>query len=95
MLYNKLISFVIKIVACGNTGSPLYMYLKGGNMNKALKSVIVLKFGTQDDFAARMGVSRSLVSNVIHGRRKLSFEKKVLWATHLKCSFYEIFPIDP
>ena len=68
---------------------------KGGKLNRKLKSVIVLKFGTQDDFAAHMKVSRSFVSNVIHGRRKLSFEEKVLWATHLKCSFYEIFPIDP
>ena len=62
-------------------------------MNKALKSVIVLQFGTQDDFAARMGVSRSFVSNVIRGRRKLSFEEKVLWTTILRCDFYEIFSV--
>ena len=61
-------------------------------MNKALKAMIVLKFGTQDDFAAKMGVSRSLVSNVLHGRRELSFEEKVLWTAILGCSFYEIFP---
>ena len=63
-------------------------------MNKALKSKIVLKFGTQDDFAARIGVSRSFVSNVIRGRRKLSFEKKILWTVVLGCSLDEIFPID-
>jgi hypothetical protein len=37
-------------------------------MNKALKSMIVFKFWTQDDFAARIRVSRSVVSNVIHDR---------------------------
>jgi len=61
-------------------------------MNKALKSMIVLKFGTQDDFAARIGVSRSFVSNVIRGRRKLSLQKKILWTVALGCSLDEIFP---
>jgi transcriptional regulator with XRE-family HTH domain len=61
-------------------------------MNKALKSRIVLKFGTQDDFAERMGVSRSVVSNVVRGRRKLSFEQRILWATILGCPVMEIFP---
>ena len=63
-------------------------------MNKALKSMIVLKFGTQDDFAERIGVNRSIVSNVIRGRRKLPDEKKIVWATALGCSVNEIFPID-
>jgi len=39
-----------------------------------------------------MEVNRSLVSNVIHGRRKLSFEEMVLWAVHLKCTLDGIFP---
>ena len=63
-------------------------------MNKALKAMIILKFGTQDDFAARMRVSRSLVSNVIHGRRKLSLGEKILWTEALGCSLDEIFPDD-
>lgn len=67
---------------------------KGGKMNRALKSRIVLKFGTQDDFAAQIGVSRSVVSNVIHGRYELSFQKKVVWAVALGCSLNEIFPIN-
>jgi plasmid maintenance system antidote protein VapI len=61
-------------------------------MNKALKSQIILKYGSQDNFSEHMRVSRSLVSNVIHGRRKLSFEEKVLWTVHLGCSLGEIFP---
>ena len=69
-----------------------FTHRRRNEMNKALKSMIVLKFGTQDDFAARIGVSRSFVSNVIRGRRKLSFEEKVLWAAILGCDYYEIFP---
>ena len=63
-------------------------------MNKALKSMIVLKYGSQDDFAERIGVSRSVVSNVVRGRRKLSDEKKIEWATALDCAVGDIFPID-
>jgi transcriptional regulator with XRE-family HTH domain len=63
-------------------------------MNKALKSKIILKFGTQDDFAARIGVNRSVVSNVVQNRRKLSFQQKVLWATVLGCAVDDIFPAD-
>ena len=63
-------------------------------MNKTLKSMIVLKFGTQDDFADRIGVSRSFVSNVIRGRHDLSSEKKAEWADVLGCTLYEIFPTD-
>jgi plasmid maintenance system antidote protein VapI len=63
-------------------------------MNKVLKSMIVLKYGSQDDFAERIGVSRSVVSNVIRGRHKLSDEKKIVWATALGCCVGEIFPIN-
>lgn len=42
--------------------------------------------------AARLGVSRSLVSNVLNGRRELSFKEKVLWTVALGCSLDEIFP---
>jgi transcriptional regulator with XRE-family HTH domain len=61
-------------------------------MNKTLKSMIVLKFGTQDDFAARIGMSRSFVSNVVQNRRKLSFQQRIQWAVVLGCSVMEIFP---
>jgi transcriptional regulator with XRE-family HTH domain len=63
-------------------------------MNKKLKSMIVLKFGTQDDFAQKVQESRSLVSNVIRGRRQLPFEKRILWAAILGCFVSEIFPED-
>ena len=44
-------------------------------MNKILKSKIVLKFGTQEDFAQAVGESPSIVSYVIRGRRRLSVFK--------------------
>jgi transcriptional regulator with XRE-family HTH domain len=64
-------------------------------MNNALKSKIVLKFFSQEDFAAKIGERPSVVSNVIRGRRDLSDEKKIAWATALGCSVDEIFSIDP
>jgi transcriptional regulator with XRE-family HTH domain len=63
-------------------------------MNKVLKSIIILKFGTQEDFAAKINESRSVVSNVIRGRRNISDEKKIAWANALGCNVEKIFPID-
>jgi transcriptional regulator with XRE-family HTH domain len=62
-------------------------------MNKELKSKIFLEFYTQEDFAAAIEERPSLVSNVIRGRRNISDEKKKAWATALRCSVDEIFPI--
>ena len=64
-------------------------------MNKTLKSKIVLKFFSQEDFAAAIGERPSVISNVIRGRRNISDEKKIAWATALGCSVCEIFPVDP
>ena len=61
-------------------------------MNRELKSKIVLKFGTQQDFADAIGETPSKVSNVIRGRHKLSKVDKLLWAMFLKCSLREVFP---
>jgi transcriptional regulator with XRE-family HTH domain len=63
-------------------------------MNKALKSAIFLKFGTQEDFAAAIEERPSLVSNVIRGRRSISDERKRAWATALGCAVTDIFPDD-
>lgn len=63
-------------------------------MNKALKSKIVLKYFTQEDFAAAIEERPSVVSNVIRGRRKLPLNKQAIWAVALGCLVHEIFPID-
>jgi plasmid maintenance system antidote protein VapI len=45
-------------------------------MNNELKSLIVLKFGTQSDFAKEMEVDESYVSRVIRGRTPLRAEMR-------------------
>ena len=61
-------------------------------MNRALKSKIILAFGTQEDFAQAVGESSSMVSNVVRGRRQLSTTKQLYWAIFLDCDISEIFP---
>ena len=63
-------------------------------MNKKLKSKIILKFGTQADFAQAIGEYQTIVSEVIRGRRRLSDYKEVEWALALGCQPKEIFPKD-
>jgi transcriptional regulator with XRE-family HTH domain len=63
-------------------------------MNRTLKSRIVLKFGTQEDFAAVIKERPSLISNVIRGRRNISDKKKRAWATALGYAVSDIFPAD-
>ena len=63
-------------------------------MNKKLKSKIVLKFGTQTDFAQAIGEYQTVVSEVIRGRRQLSDHKELEWAMALGCTPKDIFPIE-
>lgn len=61
--------------------------------NLALKSRIVLLFGTQDRFAEEVERSSAQVSNIINGLQPSwldPFEKR-LWARKLKCRQGEIF----
>jgi len=53
--------------------------------HRRLKARIFEQFGSQADFAAAMGIDESLVSRVIHGRRKLSGEERDLWCRVLQC----------
>ena len=61
-------------------------------MNRALKAIIVFRFGTQDDFARAIGENPSIVSKVIRGRHTLSADKKSTWASTLQCEIKSIFP---
>jgi transcriptional regulator with XRE-family HTH domain len=61
-------------------------------MNRKLKSKIVLKFGTQEDFAKAIDEKPSVISNIVRGRRILSSEKQLRWALMLDCPVNEIFP---
>jgi hypothetical protein len=64
-------------------------------MNKKLKAKIVLKFGTQADFAQAIGENPTVVSNVIRGRRPISDIKQLEWAMALGCRPIDIFPREP
>jgi hypothetical protein len=63
-------------------------------MNRALKAMIVFRFGTQEDFAKAIGENPSIVSRVIRGRYTLSADKKSTWASTLQFEIKSIFPKD-
>lgn len=59
--------------------------------NRRLKSQIVLQFGTQDEFAYKLGVSSSYVSLIVRGFRPLSDSAKEQWAELLGCEVSDVF----
>jgi transcriptional regulator with XRE-family HTH domain len=61
-------------------------------MNRKLKSKIVFKYLTQEDFCQTVRERPSLVSQVIRGRRQIPLEKKIKWAVALDCRVDELFP---
>ncbi len=48
--------------------------------NHRVRAIIIARFGEQQRFARRLGVSSSLVSHVLAGRVGLSEERKRQWA---------------
>lgn len=56
-----------------------------------MKSKIIENFGTQSDFAEHLGLSESMVSKIIRGRRKISPEQQKRWARELGCKPSDIF----
>jgi len=52
-------------------------------MNKPLWSLIVLWFGTSRTSVREIGVNPIVVSQVVHGYRRLSAEEKTRWAAAL------------
>ena len=55
------------------------------HMNLRLKGKIVEKFGSQSDFAARLGLHDSVVSQIVRRRRTLPVTKQQDWARLLEC----------
>jgi len=58
-------------------------------MNKDLNQIkleILRSFPTQGDFAEKLGVHESKVSQILRGRRKLSPEDASHWSKVLRCS---------
>ncbi len=66
----------------------------GGIMNLKLKSQIILKYGSQSNFAQALREDETIISRVIHGRRELDNAKQERWAASLGCSSQEIFQRD-
>lgn len=54
-------------------------------MNKELRLKILEAFGTQSDFAAKIGKHESMVSRVVRGRKALSKEDARVWSEALGC----------
>ena len=48
-------------------------------MNWRLKEAILRSYGTQVDFARAVGISDSVVSRVVRGRKELSEEERKKW----------------
>ena len=63
-------------------------------MNKALRSLIVFWFGTSRAFAREIGVNPVVVSQVVHGYRRLSPEERARWAAALHSMPGALFPVD-
>jgi hypothetical protein len=59
--------------------------------NLRLKARIVLKFGTQADFADAVGVGEAWVSKVVTRRQYLPIEMEREWAAVLDCHRVEVF----
>ncbi|BBO76141.1 hypothetical protein DSCW_35580 [Desulfosarcina widdelii] len=53
--------------------------------NLKLKSEILYRFGSQCKFAKEVGESELLISQVIHGRRKLKRDQAEAWEKALGC----------
>ena len=59
--------------------------------NWLLRQCIFEQFGTQAEFASRVGLQPSEVSKVIHGRYNLTDEQKEGWATLLDKNVDKLF----
>jgi len=60
-------------------------------MNWKIKKRMVEKFGSQVDFAEAVGISETLVSKVVRGRRQLDPAQKAKWAEILGCQPEDVF----
>ncbi len=56
-----------------------------------LKGRIVANYGSQADFAQKLQIDETVVSRVLHGRKKLPKEERHRWAKALNCQPQELF----
>lgn len=62
------------------------------NANNLLKSRIVLKFGTQENFSQSTGIKSSTISSIVTGRRQATECQRNLIARALNIQPEIIFP---
>lgn len=60
-------------------------------MNRKLKGKIVEVFGSQTNFAMKIGEDETYVSRVINGRRNLDEKQQRHWAKVLKVNHEDLF----
>ena len=60
-------------------------------MNNKLKAQIVLKYGTQADFALAINEDETNISRIVRGRRQLDPTRRQIWAKALDCKPDDIF----
>jgi len=65
-------------------------------MHRDIKLAILTKYDSQADFSPVIGLPESIVSRVLHGRRKLSKQEAAEWARVLECdpSIFEVVTAD-
>jgi hypothetical protein len=65
-------------------------------MYRDIKLAILKKYDSQADFAPAIGLPESIVSRVLHGRRKLSKQEGAEWVRVLECdpSIFEGVMVD-
>jgi len=60
--------------------------------NNKVKARIIEYYGTQADFAVKLGIREPTVSRVVNGRIRLSDKDKKFWAKKLESPVDELFP---
>ena len=60
-------------------------------MNKKLKAAIIMRYGSQADFAVAIDTDETIISRIIRGRRQLDSKTQLIWAKALGCRPEDIF----
>ncbi len=60
-------------------------------MNRKLKGKIVELYGSQSNFAQKIGADETYISRVVNGRRELDKKEQRRWARALKVNMEEFF----
>ena len=62
-------------------------------MYRRLRIKIIERYDSQAEFAIQLSIDESLVSRVIHGRKKLNEVERTRWYYALDCKEKDIFDV--